>query len=134
MNFKIDTREKFTVITPQSDLLADNIAADLVACIEEVKKSEIKNLILNCKNINTIDAAVAHAIALKQQAFYEENISFVVCEMMPDVEAIFEQEELMDSLNYTPTESEAWDIIQMEEIERELMDDENPLFSSFEDE
>jgi len=26
-------------------------------------------------------------------------------------------------MNVTPTESEAWDIVQMEEIERELMDD-----------
>jgi hypothetical protein len=26
-------------------------------------------------------------------------------------------------MNVTPTESEAWDIVQMEEIERELLDD-----------
>ena len=28
---------------------------------------------------------------------------------------------LLDLMNITPTESEAWDIVQMEEIERELM-------------
>ena len=38
------------------------------------------------------------------------------------VEAFFEEAELLDLLNFTPTESEAWDIVQMEEIERELMD------------
>jgi len=27
---------------------------------------------------------------------------------------------LSDTINITPTESEAWDIVQMEEIEREL--------------
>jgi hypothetical protein len=27
---------------------------------------------------------------------------------------------ILDVLNTTPTESEAWDIVQMEEIEREL--------------
>ena len=27
---------------------------------------------------------------------------------------------ILDDLNTTPTESEAWDIVQMEEIEREL--------------
>jgi len=26
-------------------------------------------------------------------------------------------------MNVTPTESEAWDMVQMEEIERELLDD-----------
>ena len=29
----------------------------------------------------------------------------------------------LESMNVTPTESEAWDIVQMEEIERELMKD-----------
>ncbi len=134
MNFKIDTREKFTVITPESDLLTDNIAAALVASIDDIKQSDIKNIILNMKNVSTLDVGVAQTIAQKQQAFYEENISFVVCEMQPTVEDFFEKAELMDSINYTPTESEAWDIIQMEEIERELMDDENPLFNSFEKE
>ncbi len=130
MNFKIDTREKFTVITPDSDFLADNLAAPLFASIEDVKQSDTKNIILNLKNINAIETDTAQKIAQHQQSFYEENISFVVCEMQSSVEDVFEKAELMDTLNYTPTESEAWDIIQMEEIERELMDDENPLFNS----
>ena len=32
----------------------------------------------------------------------------------------------LEQLNVTPTESEAWDIVQMEEIERELLDDDHP--------
>jgi hypothetical protein len=28
-------------------------------------------------------------------------------------------------MNFTPTESEAYDIVQMEEIERELLDDDD---------
>ena len=115
MNFKIDTREKFTVITPDSDFLADNLAAPLFASIEDVKQSDTKNIILNLKNINAIETDTAQKIAQHQQSFYEENISFVVCEMQSSVEDVFEKAELMDTLNYTPTESEAWDIIQMEQ-------------------
>jgi hypothetical protein len=33
--------------------------------------------------------------------------------------------EMDDILNLTPTESEAWDIVQMEEIERELLNGED---------
>ena len=40
-----------------------------------------------------------------------------------------EKYQLLETMNITPTESEAWDIVQMEEIERELMDDDNPLFN-----
>jgi hypothetical protein len=37
---------------------------------------------------------------------------------------LLEKEELLELMNITPTESEAWDIVQMEEIERELLDNE----------
>jgi hypothetical protein len=33
-----------------------------------------------------------------------------------------DKEEYLELMNITPTESEAWDIVQMEEIERELLD------------
>jgi hypothetical protein len=33
-------------------------------------------------------------------------------------------------MNLTPTETEAWDIVQMEEIERELLDSDDIEFSA----
>jgi len=39
------------------------------------------------------------------------------------IENLFIDKNILDLLNVTPTESEAWDIAQMEEIERELMKD-----------
>ena len=54
-------------------------------------------------------------------AWYENNNSFVICEIQPAVSHKLETLELSEVLNITPTESEAWDIVQMEEIERELM-------------
>jgi hypothetical protein len=41
--------------------------------------------------------------------------------LQPAVEEKLDQLELLEILNVTPTESEAWDIVQMEEIERELL-------------
>jgi len=38
-----------------------------------------------------------------------------------EVEAFLDQKELLELMNATPTESEAYDIVQMEEIERELL-------------
>ena len=46
--------------------------------------------------------------------------------MQPAVEQKLEELELLEEMNITPTETEAWDIVQMEEIERELMDDTDP--------
>ena len=38
--------------------------------------------------------------------------------------------EMLEVMNVTPTESEAWDIVQMEEIERELMDGDDMEFDA----
>lgn len=132
MEIKIDTKEKFTVLTPIVPEIADNISALTQQC-EAILQREIKNLVLNLKPVTSISASAANAIAGLQQQFYEQNASFVICDLKPGVEAAFEQADLLDYLNVTPSESEAWDIVQMEEIERELMDDDNPLFNDFED-
>jgi anti-anti-sigma regulatory factor len=58
-----------------------------------------------------------------QESFYEKNCSFVICGLQPKVAELLDAKGWLELLNVTPTESEAWDIVQMEEIERELMDD-----------
>ena len=45
----------------------------------------------------------------------------VICELQPAVEEQLDKLELLEFLNVTPTESEAWDIVQMELIEREIL-------------
>ena len=56
------------------------------------------------------------------------HLSFVVCNLNDVVETIFDKLELLEMMNVTPTESEAWDIVQMEEIERELLDSDDVEF------
>jgi hypothetical protein len=60
-------------------------------------------------------------IVEKQQIFYNENYSFVICALPSEVLSQLTELDLLDAMNVTPTESEAWDIVQMEEIERELL-------------
>ena len=86
---------------------------------------EIVNVVLNLKNVSAVDDMAAERLTNLQQQFYESNASFVICEIQNSVEEKLDQLELLDLLNITPTESEAWDIVQMEEIERELMGDNN---------
>ena len=39
----------------------------------------------------------------------------------------FEELDLLELMNITPSESEAWDIVQMEEMERELLNGDDEL-------
>ena len=130
MEVKIDTKEKFTVVTPVLPDLSANIAAGLAdTCTLQLQKP-VKNLVLNLQSVLTIEAKAAETIALLQQSFYENSASFVICSLQPSVEEALDKLELLELLNITPTESEAWDIVQMEEIERELMDSDDIAFDS----
>lgn len=130
MEVKIDTKEKFTVVTPIVSILTDNIAAELDNICKHYLQNDVKNLVLNISNVHSMDAGVPSQLAALQQQFYEESASFVVCGLQPAVEAAFEAEEMLEYMNVTPSETEAWDIVQMEEIERELLDSDDFSFDN----
>jgi hypothetical protein len=121
MNFKIDTKEKFTVITPELDLLDANIAGELWKTATMRLAELPRNVIVNLRYVKKADGDAINDLARLQQHFYENEASFVLCEVAKELIPLFESEDLPDVLNITPTESEAWDIVQMDEIERELM-------------
>ncbi len=121
MNVKIDTKEKFTVITPEEEVLAANMTEELNNLLLPYLQKDIPHVILKMKNVNIVDEPMTEYLASVQQNFYENNCSFVICELQKTAAKIFEEKELLDIMNITPTESEAWDIVQMEEIERDLM-------------
>jgi anti-anti-sigma factor len=124
MNVKIDTKEKFTVITPEEAVLSVNMTEDLTRLLLAYMQKDIPHVILNLKEVKNIDHQAAEALVLSQQQFYENNHSFVICEIQKPVEELLDAAELLELMNVTPSESEAWDIVQMEEIERELLGDE----------
>jgi anti-anti-sigma factor len=122
MEVKIDTREKFHAITILEPSLAANMTENLNNCLLPYLQSDVKNVVLNLRDIHSIDNAAAERLVQLQQQFYENSASFVICELQKSVEETLDKQSLLELINVTPTESEAWDIVQMEEIERELMD------------
>ena len=123
MNVKIDTKEKFTVITPEELQLPANMTEEIKDMLLPWLKKDIPHIVLNMQAVKGIDGASGETIAMIQQQFYENSCSFVICNLQEGVEKLLEEKELLERMNITPTESEAWDIVQMEEVERELLGD-----------
>ena len=130
MEVKIDTKEKFTVVTPVAPNISANIAAAIAENCNSILQKEPKNVILNLENITWVDDSTAEILTELQQKFYDNNASFVICSLTNEVEAELDKLELLELLNITPTQSEAWDIVQMEEIERELLDGDDIQFDT----
>ena len=123
MEVKTDTKEKFHVISVETPELSANMAAELSSRLQELLKDTIKNIVLNLRNVKTLTEEAGESIVRLQQKFYESGASFVICELSTESEKFLDEKELLELMNVTPTESEAYDIVQMEEIERELLDD-----------
>lgn len=121
MQVKIDTKEKFHAITINESNLAANMTASLEQCLLPILERDVKNVVLILKDTQNLDPAAAECLVRIQQSFYDAGSSFVVCELTPGVEKSLEDSGLLELMNVTPTESEAWDIVQMEELERELL-------------
>ena len=126
MNVKTDTKEKFHAITVPGPSLSATMTDELGNCLLPYLQNDVKNLVVILGEIETIDTAAGEKLVSIQQKFYESNASFVICEMQKPVEKFLEQNNLLKMMNVTPTQSEAWDIVQMEELEREFLG-EGPL-------
>ncbi len=120
MKVKIDTKEKFHVITIEEPDLPANMTEKLSETLLPFLNKSTKNIIINFCNVEKIDGSVANTLATIQQTFYDANSSMVICNIQHEVEKYLYEKELLELMNVTPTESEAWDIVQMEEIEREF--------------
>ena len=128
MEIKIDTKEKFHAITVQgpglSATMTDKLVDQLLPYLQNdasLPDKLVKNVILILKDIENIENAAAEKLVYIQQKFYENNASFVICELQKAVEEFLDKNELLEMMNVTPTESESWDMVHREEIEREVM-------------
>ena len=123
MEVKTDTKEKFHVITVSGPSLSATMTDELGDYLLPYLQNDVKNLVVILKDIQSVDIAAAEKLVYIQQKFYENNASFVICEIQKPVEDFLDENELLEMMNITPTQTEAWDIVQMEEIEREFLNE-----------
>jgi anti-anti-sigma regulatory factor len=123
MNVKLDTKEKFHVITILETSFYANMTESLQGTFNDCMQTDVKNIIINLELVTKMDQQSAVMLCELQQSSYETGHSLVICCLNKVLENWLDEQELLEVMNVTPTESEAMDIIQMEEIERDLFKD-----------
>ena len=123
MNFKLDTKEKMHVIRVQESLFSAIMADEVTRLCKSFLQQPVKNVVLDFSHVEDIHREAVSWFPQWQEMFALGNASLVFCCFRKPVKQMLEENDVLDVLNITPTESEAWDIIQMEEVERELLGD-----------
>jgi anti-anti-sigma regulatory factor len=98
--------------------------------ISKIGSQSPKNLIIDFSKVARWELPIIEQLANAQQAFYDNNTSFVICCLSDSLQKLLDLTDYAEVMNMTPTESEAWAIVQMEEIERELLDSDDMDFST----
>ena len=120
MNVKIDTKDIFYVISITEEKLTANMAVELIKLVTEKQKEANKSIILDFTALAEIDKEAIDLLVKWHEKIYQDKKSLVIFGLSNPVKSALDEAGLLELVNHTPTESEAWDIVQMEEIVREL--------------
>lgn len=123
MEFKIDTKPTYLVITPVTNHLDANLADALrQKCTES--EGDVHNYIIDLHNCLDADKSSFNALIELHEICYENGRSLVFTGLQDDVMKIIKEEEADLALNIAPKMAEAVDIVSMEALERDLFNEE----------
>ena len=120
MNYKIDTKENFDIITPQIAMLNSTLTDELSKLINKSREHD-KSVIIDFSQVNEIPEEFVDFLTQTHETMYLDNFSFVLCQVGGILKQQLQEADLEDSLNIAPTLIEAIDIVSMEVLERELL-------------
>lgn len=124
MEFKIDTKPTYLVITPVTNHLNANLADALRQKCRELTESGSHNFIIDLHNCLDADKESFAGIAALHEDCYNNAQSIVFTGLQDDVMSALKEEETNEVLNIAPKMAEAIDIISMEILERDLFNEE----------
>ncbi|MFM8962552.1 MAG: hypothetical protein ACKOGD_01760, partial [Sphingomonadales bacterium] len=70
MHYKIDTKEKFTVLSLLDPSLSSNLVPELNDLIKKLGSNSPKNLVLNLEGVKDWDLSIMELLAQHQEVFY----------------------------------------------------------------
>ncbi len=124
MEFKIDTKPTYTVLTP----VANRLNAALTEAISQkwlelTDSGSPANLLVDLHNIIEADENAAALLFEMHEAWYEQEQSLVFTNLQDAVAKKIKAGDEDGILNIAPTYEEAVDIISMEILERDLFNE-----------
>ena len=124
MEFKIDTKDTFSIIMPINNHINAKLTDALRQKCEEMRQSGSNNFIIDLQQCEDIDISVLPDLVKLHEDIYGMNQSIVFTGTNEKVMTGFKQNETDLLINIAPKMAEAIDIISMEILERDLLSEE----------
>ena len=124
MEFKIDTKDTFTVITPIVGKISANLTGEIGEKCTQTRQSGSNTLIVDLQHCIEIDKAAVRELVKMHEDSYSQDRSLVFTQVAEKVMAVIKEDETDLLINIAPRMEEAIDIISMEILERDLFAEE----------
>jgi anti-anti-sigma factor len=124
MKFTLDKKEKYSVFSLTEENLNSLIAPNLKSEFIFLRNEGVRNLVFDLSDVKYVDSSGLSSI-LTANRIWKGYGSFVLCGIQsPSINKLIEISRLESILTIIPTLEEAIDYVHMEEIQRELNEEE----------
>lgn len=123
MSFEIEKREKYTLIRSKVEKLDSTVSPLLKSELVVINNSGGRNIIIDLSETRYCDSSGLSAILVGNRLCKNANGSFIVCGLQDAVKKLISISQLDTILNITPSFTEAEDMLFMEEVERDILND-----------
>jgi anti-anti-sigma regulatory factor len=124
MEFKIDTKPSYSIITPVSNVIDVALTGAIRQKWEELTQSGSPNVIIDLNHCTCADENALDDMAVLHEEVYTAEQSIVFTQPHAEVMRSIKEKELDLVVNIAPTMKEAIDIVSMENLERDLFNEE----------
>lgn len=120
MNFTIEDKGRYTLVTANVDKLDTTCAPELKSELVYLNKTGVRNVIIDMSSARYCDSSGLSALLVANRLCKSVNGSLVVCGLQEAVQKLVQISQLESVLSITPTAAEAVDLLYMEEIEKDV--------------
>ena len=120
MNFTIEDKGRYTLVTSNADKLDTTCAPELKSELVYLNKTGVRNVIMDLSRTRYCDSSGLSALLVANRLCKSVNGSLVVCGLQEPVQKLVQISQLESVLSITPSVNEAVDLLYMEEIEKDI--------------
>ena len=124
MEFKIDTKDSFTIIMPTNGAIDAILATSLAEKCLEIRQSGSVNIIVDFSACPEMDKSAVEWLITTHEESYSSEQSLVYTGISKQGMSVLKEDETDLLLNIAPSMKEAVDIVSMEILERDLFNEE----------
>ncbi len=120
MDFKIEKHGFYVTVRPEVDKLLSANSSELKTKVIELSHEGFSSMLLDLGQVTFVDSSGLSAILVANRLCNDNNGSFVLVNLNPEVMEMLKISQLDTVLTIMPTKSEGADYLKMEELTRQI--------------